>query len=493
MSTHNDTTLPVATELLVASLTPDLSFSYRNEAWLSLFGGNEKKWSGLNEEDERLVQQFLHDAAAGVLVTNRVFFVSLENRDQPLPVLLQFIPVSFPQKEGEGPSICVTVTGEVLAEPGSWVLNQTQRIRVENVGRMTLGLIHEINNMLTNVLGNLELIELSPMLAEERSPMSELLSTIKKAALDGASMTKSIKRYIRNEKTSSFELLDIPSIIEECLTFTRPYWLNEPRRKGIEIELIKQIKPVPRIMGSVVELKEVFINLITNAVQAMPRGGKLIFSTDVDEHDRIVVKIKDTGNGMSDRVKHRIFEPMFTTKGKQGTGMGLPICQSIMQNHDATIKVETALGQGTTFILSFLAASEQSIEKAIHPAIQRDTCANVLAVDDEPGVRNILANLLQTRGHAVYVASSGYEALDQLNANKIDIVFTDHGMPEMNGQQLAKAIRQSNPDLPVVLVTGDTEFDQHLEEIGRRYRQTIFLGRSTKSDQRTCYCLKQAS
>ena len=474
MSTNDRSTFPLATELLIASFSPELTVQKRNDAWQTIFGQKDSIWSGMSTEDQTLATQFLQDASTGVLVTNRVFLVQLIQRDQPLPVLLHFIPVSFEDESG-AQKTCVTVTGEVLVEPGSWVLNQTQRIRVENVGRMTLGLIHEINNMLTNVLGNIEIIETTKLLDESQPELNKLVKTIRKAALDGAAMTKSIKSYIRNEKTSSFETIDLTDLIQECVSFTRPYWYNEPRRTGIEIDLIYEPVDLPPINGSIVELKEVFINLITNAVQAMPRGGQLKIKTYVSDSGRLQVLISDTGNGMSDQVKRRIFEPMFTTKGKMGTGMGLPICQSILRNHDADIEVESELGQGTTFTLAFEPTDSPVTETLRASKTTHVTPVNILAVDDEPGVRNILANLLKTKGHRVSLASSGYEALDQLNEHDVDIVFTDHGMPEMNGHQLAKAIRQTNPDLPIVLVTGDTEFDYHLEEIDAIIGKPFFL------------------
>ena len=465
---------PIATELLVASFTPNLSIQERNSAWITVFGDASDIWSGMSKTDHELADRCLEEAAQGALVTNQVFFVSMVNRDQPLPILLHFIPVTF-HLEQSTTERCITVTGEILAEPGSWVLNQTQRIRVENIGRMTLGLIHEINNMLTNVLGNLEIIDISNLLPEDSDELNQMLHTIRKAALDGASMTKSIKSYIRNEKTSTFELLDLPSLIEDCVSFTKPYWYNEPRRKGIEIDLFSHFEPLPPIMGSAVELKEVFINLITNAVQAMPRGGKLNINGVLDQKDRIIIHVTDTGNGMSQKIKQRIFEPMFTTKGKMGTGMGLSICQSILRNHDADIEVQSELGQGTTFVLAF---KPSDVEHHLAPplkATKESQPVHILAVDDEPGVRNILANLLKTKGHSVSVASSGYEALDQLKVRDIDIVFTDHGMPEMNGHQLAQAIRQTKPDLPIVLVTGDTEFEYQVEEIDAIIGKPFFL------------------
>ena len=464
MPTHQETAVPLATELLVATFTPDAKVTFRNEAWQKLLGNEDDVWQDMPAEDQRLVLKYVQEAASGTLVTNQILFAHIENRDEPLPMLLHFIPAAQDIGAEGDMSSSVTITGEILAEPESWVLSQTQRNRVENVGRMTLGLIHEINNMLTNILGNFEVIEKSGVSPEASSDLSTYLNTIRKAAYDGAAMTRSIKNYIRNEKSSDFALIDLQELLKDCIAFTRPYWYNEPRRQGIEIEAILDISPIPKVFGSAVELNQVFINLITNAVQAMPRGGQLTFKTYEDDED-IVVSISDTGNGMSEKIKKRIFEPMFTTKGKQGTGLGLSLCYSIIQNHDARMVVDTAIGQGTTFLMRFRKNELSEPKRVETEEVLENKLAHILAVDDEPGVRNVLANLLSLQGHSVLVAASGHEALDHLNESKVDIVFTDHGMPGMNGRQLAQAIKQSSPDLPIVLITGDTDFDEKLEEV----------------------------
>ena len=192
--------------------------------------------------------------------------------------------------------------------------------------------------------------------------------------------------------------------------------------------------------------------------------GALTFKTYI-EHEKTVVSIADTGNGMTEKTKKRIFEPLFTTKGKQGTGLGLSLCHSIIQNHDARMEVDSAIGQGTTFLMRFQPAAQQAETVVDKSKPTENKIANILAVDDEPGVRNVLANLLSLQGHTVRVAASGHEALDQLKEAMVDIVFTDHGMPGMNGRQLAQAIKQSSPHLPIVLITGDTDFEEQLDEV----------------------------
>ncbi len=464
MANTQDSTIPLSTELLVATFTADMQVSFRNQAWQKLMGNEANVWQDLPAEDQQMAAKYLHEAASGTLVTNQIFFARIENRDQPLPILLHFIPVAPDMIAEHKSHSCVTVTGEVMAEPESWVINQTQRNRVENIGKMTLGLIHEINNMLTNILGNFEVIEKSELLPSPASELAPFLDTIRKAAHDGAAMTRSIKSYIRNEKSSAFAFLDINELIQDCISFTRPYWYNEPRRQGIHIESITEFAVVPRILGSEVELKQVFINLITNAVQAMPDGGRLIFRSWLDKN-AVVVTVTDTGAGMTEKTRHRIFEPLFTTKGKQGTGLGLSLCYSIIKNHDAQVTVDSTVGEGTTFEMRFRKEQVEVKEEITRAPATEDKLVHILAVDDEPGVRNVLAKLLTLQGHSVMVAASGYEALEHLGKSEIDIVFTDHGMPGMNGRQLAHAIKRTSPELPVVLITGDTDFDEQLEEI----------------------------
>ena len=321
MPNLQESSVPLATELLVATFTPQQKAAFRNEAWQKLLGNGDDVWADLSVEDREMAVRYTQEAAAGTLVTNQVFLVKLENRDQPLPILLHFIPVAHVIEDTVSSMHCVTIAGEVLMEPESWVLSQTQRNRIENVGRMTLGLVHEINNMLTNILGNFEIIEKSGLLPVLDSPLGSYLGTIKKAAHDGAAMTRSIKKYIRNEKTSDFELLDIPSLLQDCITFTRPYWYIEPRRKGVEIESIIKLAPVPKVFGSAVELKQVFINLITNAVQAMPRGGRLTFKTYADDQ-HVVVLISDTGNGMSEKTKKESLIPCLQPKENKALEWG---------------------------------------------------------------------------------------------------------------------------------------------------------------------------
>ncbi|NNF03840.1 MAG: response regulator, partial [Rhodothermales bacterium] len=175
--------------------------------------------------------------------------------------------------------------------------------------------------------------------------------------------------------------------------------------------------------------------------------------------DRYVhIRITDDGVGMPATVADHIFEPLYTTKGEQGTGMGLAVAAGVMREHGGFITVESEPGKGSTFTLAFPIMHEENDGVAVTDSLMTGAgAACVLVVDDEPMVRNVVERLLSLRGHTVISAGSGREALDLMKEREFDIVFTDQGMPEMSGRELAHHIARSYPDTPIVLLTGDTD------------------------------------
>lgn len=453
-------------EILVATFSPGGEVIERNDAWLVMFGDQEDPWAHLPEDDQQIAIQSIRDAASGILVTNEIFSIQSPERDVPFPVLLNFVPVHLPGLDGQPSIKAITITGEVLAEPTTWTASQTQRHRLESLGRMAMGIAHDFNNLLSGILGYTELLKTyhktTPAADTEASVSSkdvylDHLDTIERAALDGAALVRKIQQYIRREKQTGFEPLDLPALINDCIAFTRPYWCNEPRRQGIEIELISELSEVPPVIGSATELREVFVNLILNAVQAMPEGGKVTLKTDFDKIRGVRASISDTGIGMSETVRRRIFEPLFSTKGERGTGMGLAVTYGIVQEHEGTINVTSRLGEGTRFDIIFSPAEKEVRQSEPQIGPSPNQAARVLVIDDEPLVRSVLSKLLRLHGHTVHTAESGEEALSIAEAESFDIVFVDQAMPGMNGREVAYALRQRFANLPIVLLTGDTD------------------------------------
>jgi signal transduction histidine kinase len=456
----------VEPELLVASCSTAGDVVHCNAAWTSVLGSREAPWAKLSDEDQEMALTSVMEASGGTLVTNQVFTVRTPDRDEPLPVLLNFIPVYGEGNDPEQPVRGVTISGEVMAEPASWMVNQTQRHRMEALGRMTMGVAHDLNNLLSGLIGHIELLKERTKTDLTAESVNKSLGTIEQAAEDGASLIEKLQRYIRQDTQEHFEPVDLPTLLEDCITLTQPYWYNEPRRQGIEIDVEKNFGDVPAVMGSASELREVFVNLILNAVQAMPDGGTLTFDVEHDSTQGVVVRVEDDGTGMEEDVQAHIFEPLFTTKGDQGTGMGLAASYGIVQEHEGDIQVDSEPGCGTTFTLLFPSSEDSTPVQRAEPteAPQADT-ARVLVVDDEEMVRSIVTQLLSLKGHEIDQASSGAEALDCVESETYDIVFTDFGMPEMTGAELAYQIRSVCPSMPIVLLTGYTDTDAAEQDV----------------------------
>jgi CheY-like chemotaxis protein len=213
------------------------------------------------------------------------------------------------------------------------------------------------------------------------------------------------------------------------------------------------------VLGDAVELREVLVNMIYNAIDAMPSGGEIRMSSQ-ETNGRVVLTIADNGTGMTPDVKSRLFDPFFTTKGKNGTGMGMAVSFGIIRRHNGSIDVESEPGRGATFRISLPVAEEiNAIVKADSTQLEvsiREDKLRVLVVDDETAVREVLREALEAEGCEVVVAGSGEAALRlyDANAGRLDVVFTDIGMPEMSGWELASEIRKRSETIPLAIVSG---------------------------------------
>ncbi len=452
--------------LLIATFAPSGDLRHCNDAWESVLGTPEGPWALLTEDDQELATASVLEAGKGSLVTNQVVNAQTPDRDEPLPVLLNFVPVHGEERGGQRIT-AVTISGEVMAEPPSWMISQTQRHRMEALGRMTMGVAHDLNNLLSGLVGHIELIkEKAARNDGDVESIRPSINTIETTAEDGAALIEKLQRYIREDTQKHFERVSLPGLIEDCITITQPYWYNEPRRQGIEIDVEREFDDVPDVMGAPSELREVFVNLILNAVQAMPEGGTITFETFATKQQAVCAQVTDTGIGMSEEVQENIFEPLFTTKGEQGTGMGLSASYGILQEHGGDIDVASEPGEGTTFTLTFPSADESEPRKESTETAPTETeNVRVLVVDDEEMVRSIVTQLLSLNDHEVERASSGSEALSMFDDAHFDIVFTDFGMPEMTGAELAHRLREQAPDLPVVLLTGYTDPEEAIDKV----------------------------
>jgi len=336
-------------------------------------------------------------------------------------------------------------------------LAQDQIIQAEKLramGEMASGVAHDFNNVLAVVLGNIQLLlyQLDHLSPEE---IREGLKIIEQSSKDGAETVRRIQEFTGVRRDKEFISLSLNEIITEVVNITQPRWKDQTQKKGIQVGLAAQLGEIPLIMGSPSELREVLTNIIFNAVDAMPEGGKLTIATQPQAEGWVEVRIADTGIGMTEEVKKRIFDPFFTTKGVTNSGLGMSVSYGIIKRHGGEILIESELGKGTTFIIHLPTGygEEETAVKEVTP-IKESRQARILVIDDEDSVRDILSRMLKIKGHQVVVASNGEEGIEQFRSQPFDLVFTDLGMPKISGWEVGKTIKGINPKIPIAMITG---------------------------------------
>ncbi len=321
--------------------------------------------------------------------------------------------------------------------------------KLRALGQLASGVAHDFNNSLAAILGRAQLI-LRRVKDEE---LIRSLGIIVTAAEDAAATVRRIQTFARKSVDAELEFLDIGSLLRDAIEITRTRWENEARAAGLDVDVTLNAESDLFVRGNASELREVFVNLIVNAVDAMPGGGKLTICSQL-RGERLRLRFADTGIGMKEEVRERVFEPFYTTKGVLGTGLGLAVSYGIIERHKGLITVESKPGKGTTFYIDLpLVESGESAADEIRPEAHSSSLS-VLVVDDEPFVRETLADMLVDLDHKVVTADSGRDALAKVCSDDFDLVFTDLAMPEMDGWETAREIHKHRPDLPIVLVTG---------------------------------------
>ena len=248
-------------------------------------------------------------------------------------------------------------------------------------------------------------------------------------------------------------MIDLNGVVTQSISLTEPRWRRQAQADGITIQVESKLEPIPPIAGDESGLREVLTNLIFNAVDAMPTGGTITVQTEPDAHD-VIIRVRDTGSGMTEAVRQRCLEPFFSTKGERGTGLGLSMVYGIIERHRGKIEVQSAPGEGTTFIIRIPLASSSTAKVAAHLETKSKTALKILVVDDESRVREVITAFLRSEGHTVTTAASGREGIEQFRAQPFDMVVTDRAMPDMSGDQMASLVKQIRPEVPVVLLTG---------------------------------------
>jgi GAF domain-containing protein/CheY-like chemotaxis protein len=330
---------------------------------------------------------------------------------------------------------------------------QDQLVRSEKLralGEMASGVAHDFNNLLAAILGRAQLL----LQRVEDPTARQWLQIIERSAADGARTVRRLQEFTRIRRDQPAVAVDLNQVVRDALEITESAWRLEPPRRGIHVQVVTKLEPdLPTTIGDPSELREVMTNLILNAVDAMPRGGTLTLAT-ARRHDKLELRITDTGVGIPEAVRSKIFDPFFTTKGPKGTGLGLSMTYGILSRHAATISVDSLEGRGTTFVMLFPAGTAAKVPAAEAEAAPAASLLRCLVVDDEEAVGDVLADVLRSAGHMAEVARSPGAGLSRVKAEHFDLVFSDLSMPNMTGWELAREVQRVVPGLPVILVSG---------------------------------------
>jgi signal transduction histidine kinase/ActR/RegA family two-component response regulator len=335
--------------------------------------------------------------------------------------------------------------------------------RLRALGQMSGGIAHDINNALSPMFMRTELLlENEPNLSAKMRQYLELA----RRSVDDVVHTVGRMREFARQREPQLKLtpVHLNSLVEQVLDLTRARWSDMALQRGVLIEPRTELTPdLAAVPGIESEIREALINLIFNAVDAMPEGGILTLRTRGGRGKptllplrSVHVEVQDTGLGMDEETRRRCLEPFFTTKGERGTGLGLAMVFGIASRHDAEIKIDSAPGKGTTIRLSFPATVLDTAQlTASYTAL---SSMRILLVDDDPLILAVLKATLEADGHVVATANGGQEGIDAFRlaegGERFDVVMTDLGMPKVDGKGVARAVKAMRGTTPVILLTG---------------------------------------
>jgi signal transduction histidine kinase/ActR/RegA family two-component response regulator len=368
-------------------------------------------------------------------------------------------------------------------------LKQTQQTvmqqeRLRALGQMASGIAHDVNNAMSPVLLYTELLRREPELSANAR---KHLETISRAVSDvGHTIARLTEFYREREPQLTFAPFQINELIGQVVELTRARWSDIPLQSGIVIRIATQLaNDPPLVVGVESEIREALINLVFNAVDAMPHGGTLTLRTEEERQDvpgalplrQLHVEVTDTGVGMDEDTRRRCLEPFFTTKGERGTGLGLAMVYGIAKRQNARIDIDSLPNRGTTVRLSFTVPAAIAVTRGPRMVQPIPSPQRILLIDDDPLVLNALRDTLESDGHTVTTASGGQQGILTFRADRppqemFTIVITDLGMPYVGGRDVASAIKESSPFTPIILLTGwgqrlaaDGELPLHIDRM----------------------------
>jgi signal transduction histidine kinase len=353
--------------------------------------------------------------------------------------------------------------------------------RLEAIGTLAGGVAHDFNNLLTIISGNISLLK---MASDQPARVLVVAETIDRAVQRGSELVRGLLVFARQGQTR-LTLTDIAKQLHDTVGM-----LQATLPENITISQTYPPK-LPEILADPAQIERIFINLLTNARDAMPQGGTITIAIEValagpfpDQPKEVAkeylkIEVTDTGVGMEESVRQHIFEPFFTTKPSgKGTGLGLPVVYGLMQNHKGFVDVNSEPGVGTTFNLYFPVPSPGErgvVEESETLPISSSGSETILVVEDESDVAKFLETLFGLSGYKVLIAKESQEALDLFaeRGEEIQLVFSDVDLARVDGFALCTRLKELQPDLKVILTSG--HIDRSIEQRQKQYGIDAFV------------------
>ncbi len=357
-------------------------------------------------------------------------------------------------------------------------LARSERLMVQ--GELASGVAHDINNILCLIAARADLLKLQGLTTQAEGSVD----AIRQAVDDGITVLQRMTRFAGKQRRQELVAIDLNGLVQDALEMTRPRWEASARAKRDPIQVHFRPGQTATVMGVPSELREIMVNLVMNAVDALPSGGEIDVKTSQDGQ-WATIAVSDTGCGMPEDVKQHIFEPFFTTKGEGGSGLGLWVCHGIIVRHGGDIHVESGVGAGSCFTVRLPVATAATQGP---PKKGADRKYMILVVDDEAGIGETLRLSLEMVGYRVVFCIDPRQAIEVFRSEHADLVITDLRMPGMSGWDLAAEIKRICPSTPIIAMTGwpvdlirDGQRSAHMEAIIQKpYRVNDLRARVAK-------------
>ena len=412
---------------------------------------------------DQLAKEHIQAALEGGFPTFEWLCRSIDNVDVPCEVSLARFPDPA-RRLVRGSIVDLTERRNAEASQAALERQLAQAQKLETIGQMTGGVAHDFNNLLSVIVGNLELLEETSIKDDQR----ELIQYAKNASLRGAALTRSMLNFARRANLSP-ETVSLSELVRGMES-----WMS--RTIPANISVTTDVKPgLWSVVADVSGAESALLNLVINARDAMPNGGRLVIETENVTVDEItasatgnelqpgryaMVAVSDTGQGILPEEIAKVFEPFFSTKDpSRNSGLGLSMVYGFMSQSEGDVRIYSEPGVGTTVKLFFPAREEVQSDRDCSDGsnvAELGKPARILVVEDQADVLTVLTRSLETLGHLIIRARDGDEAIGQLSkSGAVDLLITDVVMPgKLQGPELAKELRRSFPDLPVIFLSG---------------------------------------